>query len=91
MKTIYKYQIQDDAKGSYVMMPHGAIIRDVGMQDSRVMVWAEVDSDDALFRYSMVIVGTGHDIPNHSSYVGTVHQQRATSGEFVWHIFTVSV
>ena len=92
MRRIYKYQIQDDGKGSsYVMMPPGAKIHHVGMQDSCIMLWAEVDSEELNSMRSLEIVGTGHDMPKGFIYIGTVHQPNVNGGEFVWHICEVEI
>lgn len=82
MKTVWKYQfatVQDD-----VVIPANARIVHVGEQGGKVTVWAEVVANPVGVGYAryLVIVGTGHPIPDRWEHVGTVVQP-----PWVWHVY----
>lgn len=47
---------------------------------SRVDVWVEVDGDET-FEQELMVVGTGHEIPEDYHVVGSCF-----AGDFVWHV-----
>lgn len=89
MKTILKVTLDDVDSESIKPLPRGAVLRRVGEQHGRIVVWFEADYDlmdradgDNIEQRRLSIRGTGHPIPEDASYVGTVQ-----IGAFVWHIF----
>lgn len=80
MKTVFKYPLLANRRG--VEMPRGARILTVMMQAGGPTVWALVDPSAEKVYRTVHIVGTGHEVPPHTVYVGSV-----IDGPFVWHIF----
>jgi hypothetical protein len=80
MKAVHKYQFTQRLMD--FQMPQGAIVRSVQDQHGVVTMWAEVDTDKLLSGRRFTVYGTGHEVPPHAKYVGTVQQ-----GAFVWHVF----
>ena len=87
MKVVYKYEIPND-RGHVVKLPADARVVQVGMQDDRLMLWAEHGWPDAntshVARYFDVF-GTGHPIPFESEYVGTFFD-----GPYVFHVYEIT-
>lgn len=55
----------------------------VGMQKGHVCVWAEVEDGYMLnTQYAFDVYGTGWDVPDTSTYVGSVFD-----GPYVWHVY----
>ena len=86
MKRVYKYplDIQDEAT---VMMPIGARVLSVQVQNGRPCLWAAVDPTETeiekrLFR----IAGTGHPIHDDvvDGFIGTI---QLYDGKLVFHVF----
>ena len=87
MKVVHKYQpvLVMDAPSEPLMIPAEAKIVHVGLQDSRVTLWAEHSRETPSTRELRVqIFGTGHPIPAFASYLGTLFD-----GPFVWHCYEV--
>jgi hypothetical protein len=85
-RTIWKYDLpsvlSDDPM---VMMPDGADVLCVQVQDGFPRVWALVDPDAARVAHRFRVYGTGHSLPNEPGrYIGT---WQAAGGMFVWHLF----
>jgi hypothetical protein len=83
MTTIYKYELW--ATDLQIMaMPKGAILRHVAFQGNKLMLWAQVATNQPTVGRTIHIYGTGHDMVESETltYVGTAFQDY-----FVWHVF----
>lgn len=87
MKKVLKYQITNNNNGKF-MMPFGAEVLTVQMQQGLVTLWALVDEDQYEHPRQFDIYGTGWDIDSSTphEYIGTVQD-----GDFVWHVFEIPV
>ena len=72
-------------------MPKAAKILSVGAQasaqgDQRLMLWAEVDTDQPMEQRQIEVFGTGHEIPQgmgvSREFIGTV-----IVSSLVWHVY----
>ena len=81
MKTIYKYTVTGR---SDTEMPVGALILQCNMQGKDFCMWALVDTDARIENRTFEVVGTGWELDEDMSYVGTCFE-----GSFVWHIVEV--
>lgn len=80
MRVIYWYKYQDDMK-----LPKGYIIRNIGMKQEVLTVWAEVDPfERELVNTHLQLVPTGitFNPVEFGEYIGTVHQE-----QFIRHIY----
>ena len=83
MKTIHKYQMKDLV--SPVMMPEGAEILAIQLQDSMICIWAMVDKDAQMIERYIVVCGTGQKLPEDMrgyKYITTLQMN-----VYVWHLF----
>lgn len=93
MITIHKYAVPTIGAPTALEMPRGAELLHVAEQDGRVMLWAEMDTDELLVRRMVFIVGTGQPIRSLAGmrpprYVGTAQIPNPLGiGGFVWHVF----
>ncbi len=88
MRTVYKYPLQPTFEPQQVRMPSGARILHVASQAGGVCVWALVDIGEGMNEWTMLVVGTGHPMPDGEwHHVGTVHRQTESWGELVLHVF----
>jgi hypothetical protein len=80
MTQIWKYRFES----GNIMMPKGAKILTVQMQNDTPYMWAIVDVDAELEERVFEIHGTGHNIRNidEHEYIGTY-----IDNPFVWHLF----
>ena len=86
MKTIYKYIVTGGGLShEKIEMPKGATILTCNMQGANCCMWALVDTEMEKEEREFEIVGTGWQIYDSMSYVGTCF---AYDG-FVWHIMEV--
>lgn len=82
MQTIYKYDLK-----RIVLMPDGAEILSLQMQDGDPRLWAKVDPDRPQVARHFEWYGTGHPISdNPGAYVGTI---QARIG-LVFHVFEIT-
>ena len=82
-RTVWKFPLQiDDVQG--VLMPSGAKILYVAVQDGVLCLWALVDPDAAKTIRTFLIVGTGHPAPTDAEHVGSGISH---GGNLVWHVF----
>lgn len=86
MIKIYKYPLEviDMIE---IQMPEDAVILSVQSQMGLLQLWAEVDTEKELTRYTFMILGTGHVVPvpsDQREYIGTVQHNG-----FVWHIYLI--
>lgn len=85
MKTIWKFPLRFTRGGESILvrtMPADAVPLRFSMQDDIPTVWCLVDPENALIDRRFSIVGTGHEVPNGTSYIGSCDH-----GPFVWHMF----
>lgn len=87
MRTIYKYTItsaNNPSSLSGIMMPVGAEILSLQVQDGLICVWALIDKEQNLQEYRVFnIFGTGFGIAVEDKlYIDTIQH----SG-YVWHIY----
>jgi hypothetical protein len=85
MKTIYKYPILVVDEQT-VIMPFGAEILTVQMQNGQPCLWALVDTSNPINQRHIQVRGTGHDCSDAGRYIGTFQME---NGELVFHVFEV--
>ena len=85
MKTVYKYplEVNDEV---IVMMPKGARVLSVQVQNGRPCLWAECNPDGEPVLRTFLIRGTGHPIDDEieKEYIGTIQM---CEGSIVFHVF----
>lgn len=85
---MFKYQLPGafDEETVDLLMREKAVIRAIGMQGHEVVVWAEtpVDGDPFTVTRRFRVIGTGFDVPDSGTYIGT-----AFDGPYVWHLYEV--
>ena len=81
---VFKYPLQVvDAQGLW--LPIGAEILSVQMQGDQLQLWALVDERlTETFHTEIVIVGTGHPVPEVKKFLGTFQM---LGGSLVFHAF----
>lgn len=84
--TIWKFSLQIIDR-QIVQMPSSARILSVQMQGGELMLWAVVDTAEALKSHYIEIFGTGHPMPPlvpdaERQFYGTVQDNG-----LVWHVF----
>ena len=84
MKTIFKYALPI-ADIQILKLPLHSRFLHVGEQHGNVCLWALVnDQEKETTSHIIRMIGTGHPIPSHLVYLGTVLTR---SGVLVWHLF----
>ena len=83
-QTIAKYILPAGPSITHIEMPRGSTVLHVHMQGDDLCLWALVDYDRPTEQRTFAVHGTGREIENAGSYIGTVHDQ-----EFVWHVFEI--
>lgn len=82
MKKIFKYQI-DITDEQKILMPVGANILCAQVQSGAICLWAEVCPTAGTQYRTIIIVGTGHEMPSRSlKYISTVQMP-----PFVRHVY----
>ena len=84
MQKIYKYNL-DIVDSQLVEMPYGAQILSVQQQQSELVMWAIVNTEQETVKREILIVGTGNPSNNHlwiMDYIGIVQLDG-----LVWHVF----
>ncbi len=85
MRTVFKYEfsITDEVE---IAMPLGAVVLHVGQQgigQTRICLWAEVDTQQPDETRTFYVRGTGHPLPEADvAHVGSI-----VGNPFVWHVF----
>ena len=81
---VWKYDVEPDE--FELMMPRGAKVLSVGVQQNRVQMWALVDPDEPMVQHRFRLAGTGHQIkdPDELRFVGTFQMH---GGALVFHLF----
>ena len=86
-KVVYKYKLQITKVIQEVVLPLGAQILCIKMQNDELCMWALVDPDQT---YNEVVkircAGTGHEITEDVEYIDTV---MLLDGELAFHFFKV--
>ena len=86
-KVVYKYKLQITKVIQEVVLPLGAQILCIKMQNDELCMWALVDPDQT---YNEVVkircAGNGHEITEDVEYIDTV---MLLDGELVFHFFKV--
>ena len=86
-KVVYKYKLQITKVIQEVVLPLGAQILCIKMQNDELCMWALVDPDQP---YNEVVkircAGAGHEITEDVEYIDTV---MLLDGELVFHFFKV--
>lgn len=86
-KVVYKYKLQITKVIQEVVLPLGAQILCIKMQNDELCMWALVDPDQT---YNEVVkircAGTGYEITEDVEYIDTV---MLLDGELVFHFFKV--
>ena len=82
MRTIHKHEIRHTH--TTVTMPTGARIVHVANQRETACIWFDCDDSNELIRRDFRVFGTGHEVPEGLSYVGSV---LVAEGTVVWHVF----
>lgn len=85
MKTIYKYHLEVDDIESTLEIQASFRILDIQVQDNKVCMWAEVDTEAPIIIWSYYVFVTGHQIP--TTTYNYVHLKTVQLNQFVWHIF----
>lgn len=81
--TVWKFTLNPDTP---VKMPKGAKVLKVDTQNGGPVLWALVDSDEALEERIFSVVGTGWSVSNleNATYHGTFMLE---DGALVFHVF----
>jgi hypothetical protein len=83
MKTIRKYQIKITGEQE-ITMPFGAEVIHAGLDPQGTpCLWAKVESGNSPEPVSVLMVGTGNQMP----YEADRHLGSFTQGDYVWHVF----
>jgi hypothetical protein len=82
---VYKYTMPGPGETLTVKLPQFSELLHVAVQldpPPRIVLWALVDPDAPEHEFEFMTVGTGWEVPENASHVGTVLHQ-----ELVWHLF----
>lgn len=83
-ETVWKFPIPHAPLIEH-QIPIGAEILYVGSQGAEGQMWVRVDPDNAMVQRTFALVGTGHDLPDHTkAYVGSFQ-----TPPYVWHLFEI--
>lgn len=86
--TVWKFELSISDYYD-ILIPRGAKILTVQMQDHAICAWALVDQNAPMVNRKFRIAGTGHQLVIEGTavemqYVGSVQQ---LGGALVWHVF----
>jgi hypothetical protein len=86
VNRVWKFEL---TPGTYPQMPEHAQLLHVGAQNRRLVVWALCAPEAELVERRLLIVGTGHDVPelpgdHWREHVGTAI---GVEGDLVIHVF----
>lgn len=82
MSKMVRWQLDVGDAGEYIL--HGVVRSVAAVGDNVVEFWSEHDEERRGHNWKMLVVGTGHYIPDGYGWLGTT--LRTPSG-FVWHLF----
>jgi hypothetical protein len=80
MRTVYKFELPDFSTN--ILLPDNFVIAHFGFQNSKMMLWIEVNTKRDFKNYSFQIFGTGQPIPEGYTFARTL-----IDGAFVWHLY----
>ena len=83
-KVIWKYPLKI-AAAQTVMMPAGAVLLSVGLQNQSPQLWAEVDPVQPPTPRPVLMAGTGHALPG--SRMRLLGRLDVNEGEFIFHVY----
>lgn len=90
MQTIHKYPFPErvfPGEPFVMKLPEGAQVRHFASQADHPCVWAQVEyGTPASVERDFVLIGTGREVPNGATYIGTIHNP----AHLVWHLFEVT-
>jgi hypothetical protein len=86
MKTVYKYLIWKGKDQKTITIPMNARILSVKLNDSNIVFWALVDTDNDLIIRRIFVAGTGWKLPEDIGY-NYDHIDTIFDNGVVWHIF----
>lgn len=82
MRTIHKQPLDIQEQTSFTAS-EGIVPLDVQLQDGRLCLWYETETEFADVQYILHIVGTGREIPKAKlEYICTLQL-----GNYVWHFY----
>jgi len=85
VRRVWKVKITALKQKQDVVVPSGAEFLCAKEQDGEMQLWFKCDDDAEQSVRTIVVVGTGHDIPDGNlRYVDTV---LTFGGSLVWHVF----
>lgn len=84
MRTVYKYRVPVGV--SKLSLPSGSKCIHIDAQVDKIVMWVEVTIDAITTDWTLLIIGTGQQLPEDVEYehLGTVMM-----GMFVWHVYRV--
>ena len=83
MRRVYKYAIPEPGTTRRIAVPEVHKPIHVGQDpDNTWCVWFEVDDIKREIGRTLLVVGTGHPIPDGFEHCGSLVQ-----GPFVWHVY----
>lgn len=88
MKYIYKYKLEPGP--NTVALRKGWVPLSIQPQGRDVCLWAIVDTKNEKIEESILLVGTGHELPqgvNRTNYLGTAQTPGSSCFPMVWHAF----
>lgn len=83
MRTIWKYPLPKPGQSIAIAMPAAARFIHVALQGGAAMLWVEVLAETKAFHRKFWCFGTGWEIPDGLTHIGTV----IDAGGFVWHFY----
>ena len=78
-RTIYKYPL---TRLTTLELYNPKVVH-VGMQGDEAFVWIEQDLGFANTKLTLLIIGTGHQVPE----AGVEHVGTFMDGPYVWHVY----
>ncbi|HEY1644833.1 MAG TPA: hypothetical protein VGF75_00420 [Candidatus Saccharimonadales bacterium] len=84
MKTIYKYTLGMYSRET-IGMPAGAEIIAIKLHYFSYELWAIVEPDQPMENRTIIIVGTGRELPDEP----LKHIDTVIDGSYVWHFFVL--
>lgn len=84
MKTIWKYELEEDSNPIVIRTPRNSIPLCIQMQDNKPHIWFLVNTNEAGENLKFYVYETGENIEEDNiKYVGTFQ----TIGGLVYHLF----
>lgn len=86
MKTVYKFAFPSGTDTLEAKIPADAKPVYVAIQNKRVTMWFELDTEEENVERYFKIVPTGSEVPEEGTHI-----QSIMDGEFVWHIYEETI